>query len=179
MTSSLRSAPASGLVSIGGSVDLHGRLFQPTWTRLSSTAYASDTVLYLADSVNGDQGWQPGMEVVVTTSTWDDRSVENGAREQPENERRRIQSVHPNGKSIELDSPLTFRHHGGKEYDSPSGINLLEDMDRGGGVVRSFVRSFAPQYAISILSSLEMVACCHLIYILLMCALLILMVSSL
>ena len=140
MTSSLRSAPASGLVSIGGSVDLHGRLFQPTWTRLSSTAYASDTVLYLADSVNGDQGWQPGMEVVVTTSTWDDRSVENGAREQPENERRRIQSVHPNGKSIELDSPLTFRHHGGKEYDSPSGINLLEDMDRGGGC--SFVRSF-------------------------------------
>ena len=112
--------PTKGLVSEGGTVDLHGRLFQPTWTRLSSTVYAGDVIIHLADSVAGMFGWLLGMEIFVTTTTFDDRAAGHGG--QPENERRTIRSISADGKRVEVDRAFAFRHHGGAEYQAEVGL---------------------------------------------------------
>lgn len=56
------------LVKPTGKLDLHGRLFTPTWTRLATSARASDTALNLKEAVN----WQPGQQLLITTTIWRD-----------------------------------------------------------------------------------------------------------
>jgi hypothetical protein len=60
---------ASGL---GASIDIHGRLFDPTWTRLASTVYAGDEFVYLQRPVRGANGWEVGQEILVTTTQYKD-----------------------------------------------------------------------------------------------------------
>ena len=116
---SVAGAPSKGLVVDGGQADLHGRLFTPSWTRLSSTAFAGDAWLHLAPAApvggprNPSHGWLVGMEVFVTTTVYDDR-----AGSQPQNERRRIAEVAADGLSVRLDAALKFRHHAGPEYQA-------------------------------------------------------------
>jgi hypothetical protein len=94
------------VVAKGGTLDLHGKLFAPTWTRLAQvqhrllphcgpltsnsqchasclllpqTATAGSTSLKLQDAV---PGWEAGQQVVVTTTIWKDEQVlrEKGGR---------------------------------------------------------------------------------------------------
>jgi hypothetical protein len=50
------------------SVDMHGALFSPTWTRLAATAYNGTSSVTLQAPVN----WLAGQLVAVTTSIWKD-----------------------------------------------------------------------------------------------------------
>jgi hypothetical protein len=56
------------MVKEGGTLDLHGRLYSPTWTRLSSTAKPGTFAINLAEAVN----WAPGQQLLVTTTIWRD-----------------------------------------------------------------------------------------------------------
>lgn len=86
-------------------MDLHGRKFAPTWTRLSETADAGSRGIVLQDDVD----WRVGQHIVVTTSIFKDE-FDN------QNEVRAIAEVSEDGRRLVLDSPLTFHHYGGPEY---------------------------------------------------------------
>ena len=60
--------PASvykGIYAPNGTVDIHGALYHPTWTRLAATVSGGAAELFVQDWVN----WQPGQELVIVT-TW-------------------------------------------------------------------------------------------------------------
>jgi len=52
----------NGIVATGkGQIDLHGKQFHPTWTRLAASVKSGSTIIYLQDTVN----WEVGQEIVV------------------------------------------------------------------------------------------------------------------
>eukprot|EP00040_Diaphanoeca_grandis_P024470 m.134453 g.134453 ORF g.134453 m.134453 type:complete len:1710 (+) comp29740_c0_seq1:166-5295(+) len=102
-----------GLRVIGGVAEVFGQLHQPSWTRLSSTAFAADSIINVQDVIGGIDGWKIGMQVVIVTGVYEDR-----AGYFPQNEIRTITSIASDGLSFGVDSALMFRHHGGVEYQS-------------------------------------------------------------
>ncbi|GBG25007.1 Spermidine synthase [Hondaea fermentalgiana] len=104
-----------GLVAQGnGVLDIHGAIYHPTWTRLASTANASDTTIYLQHRVN----WQVGQQVVLTGTEIKD------ARDWHRNEVRTITNVAVSGEfsSVTLDTALEYTHYGGPEYQGEVGL---------------------------------------------------------
>ncbi len=91
-----------------GQLDLHGRLFSPTWTRLSASALAGATSITLQSAVN----WQPGQLVAIPTSIY--RDVVDGNQ----NEVLTVASVSPDGRTLTFTTPLRFNHYGGEEYQT-------------------------------------------------------------
>ena len=116
----------SGVTSKGllvhGKVDMHGALYYPTWTRLAKTADINSTSLFLQDRVN----WKIGQSVAVTTTVHYDCADYyadefcNGDSHQ--NEIRTIVGISMDDMSeiyeISLNSPLTYHHYGGHEYQA-------------------------------------------------------------
>ena len=109
------SKPSKGIINVG-TLQVHGRLFDPTWTKIATTAFPGDDRIYLQESVN----WEPGMEIVIMTSVWEDFEYDH------QNERRTIVSV---GNSSWADSnviyfgnktanKLNFTHYAGEEYQT-------------------------------------------------------------
>jgi len=98
------------VVEPGGRLDIFGRLYQPTWTRLSATASASSTTIALAEMVD----WEVGQQVLVTTSSALDYPTLD------QNEVRTITGV--NGSQLTLDTPLVFGHFGGAAYQVEVGL---------------------------------------------------------
>ncbi|MEW5305209.1 MAG: hypothetical protein WDW36_007766 [Sanguina aurantia] len=98
-------------VRMGGSLDIHGAYFTPTWTRLSSTAQAGNNWVSLQSAVN----WRPGQLVVITTSIFRDE-YDN------QNEVMRISSVSADGKTLVFPQALRSSHYGGSEYQCEVGL---------------------------------------------------------
>jgi hypothetical protein len=102
-------------VSRGGSIDVHGRQFNPTWTRLAATVYPGADTIYLQDSTN----WEVGQSIVIATSIYKDYT-------QDQNEVRVIKAIGSGSggaKSVlQLDRPLDFYHYGGAEYQTEVGL---------------------------------------------------------
>lgn len=133
-------SPSKGLVA-SGTVDIHGKRFSPTWTRLAARASAGAAHILLQQASN----WEVGQEIVVTTTVWFDcpehvsydrefcrpcpawRECEPVAHQ---NELRRIRSLHSNREGatlagaapgtqwVELDEPLSYAHHASSEYQA-------------------------------------------------------------
>jgi hypothetical protein len=100
-------------IQVTGSMDLHGSLFRPTWTRLATTANVGDTWILVQDLVN----WQPGQQLVVTTTQLKD------ARDFNHNSPGTVLKVQrsnlgPNLSWIQLAAPLAFQHYAGVEYQA-------------------------------------------------------------
>ena len=51
-------------ISVTGRLDLHGKRYYRTWTRLAQRAHVGDNYLYLQDAVN----WEGGQEIVLITT---------------------------------------------------------------------------------------------------------------
>ncbi len=51
-------------VIANGRVELHGKQYHPTWTRLARLAYAGQSVVYVQDAVN----WEVGQQILITTT---------------------------------------------------------------------------------------------------------------
>lgn len=98
------------MVAETGVLDMFGRLYQPTWTRLAATASAGASALSLAEVVD----WEPGQKLVIATSHRVDYPFAD------ENEVRTIASV--DGANVTLDSPLEHQHYGGPEYQVEVGL---------------------------------------------------------
>ena len=109
------SKPSKGMISLG-TTDIHGKLFHPTWTKLAITAYGGDNRVYLQESVN----WEPGMEVVIMTSVWED------FEDNHQNERMTIVSVGNSSWTTnnvlyfgnDTSNRLNYSHYVGEEYQT-------------------------------------------------------------
>jgi len=93
------------VVHAQGTLDIHGKPYAPTWTRLQRTAFAGATVLELQQPVD----WEVGQELVVVTTVHIDE------REEHQNEVRTITEVNGD-RFVSLAEPLQFSHYGGSEY---------------------------------------------------------------
>jgi hypothetical protein len=113
--------PTKGLES-KGLVDVHGKQFHPTWTRLSRNIVAGSSILFLQDPVN----WEVGQQILITPSIFYDCPAvfqntycDNVAHQ---NELRTIValSISPitGEQAIQLSSPLVYAHYAGVEYQS-------------------------------------------------------------
>lgn len=96
-------------VAPGGSIDVHGKQFHYTWTRLAVTIKPGDDKAYLLDDVN----WEVGQQVVITTSVYQDEI-------NPQNEVMTIKGK--TGKILQFTSPFQFGHYGGLEYQAEVGL---------------------------------------------------------
>ena len=92
-----------------GIIDIHGKLYQATWTRLAASAEINDDRIIVMDNVN----WEVGQRVVILTSVWKDH-------ENPQNEVRTIAAIE--GKKIQFTQPLNFFHYAGSEYQAEVGL---------------------------------------------------------
>jgi hypothetical protein len=95
----------------GGVIEVHGKQFHQTWTRLAATAAPGDDMIYLQDAVN----WEVGQEVVITTTTlWDEYDNQN--------EQLTIKAVSADGLRVQFTTPIRFWHYGGQEYQAEVGL---------------------------------------------------------
>ena len=104
-----------------GVVDIHGSQYHPTWTRLSSTLSAGDTVLYLQDSVN----WKVGQRVVIMPTVYHDcpdhYAEQFCLNEKHQNEIRTITAVGATAgypSVVSLDAAVRHDHYAGAEYQA-------------------------------------------------------------
>ncbi len=67
-------ATSKGLLA-QGTVDVHGKLYAPTWTRLANPAATGDSTIFLGQSTN----WEVGQEVLITTTGWFDCPAQWGS----------------------------------------------------------------------------------------------------
>ncbi|KAK9805518.1 hypothetical protein WJX72_002989 [[Myrmecia] bisecta] len=105
----------------GGQLDIHGKLFTPTWTRLAKTANPGDTVISLQDAVN----WQAGQQIFITTTIWRDEDMN-------QNEVLVIKAVSADGRQLTLGGAVKYSHYGGPEYQAEVGLlsrNILLQGD--------------------------------------------------
>lgn len=94
------------VVQSGGIFEAHGKVYQPTWTRLAENAAAGATQLVLSQDVD----WEVGMQLVVVTTDMIDEIDDH------QNEVRTITAV--SGNTVTVDSPLSHMHYGGAEYQA-------------------------------------------------------------
>eukprot|EP01084_Bolivina_argentea_P031560 58424_1 len=57
---------SKGIVTTNGLINVHGKQFHPTWTRLAISVYPGDNIIYLQESVN----WEVGQRIVIITSVY-------------------------------------------------------------------------------------------------------------
>ena len=105
-------------VYVTGTLDAHGTVFHPTWTRLAATAAAGERVLLVQDRLN----WRAGARIVLTTTAKKD------ARDWHENEELTVAevltvpSLGSDVTALTLTAPLAKTHYGGFEYQAEVGL---------------------------------------------------------
>ncbi|KAK2078299.1 hypothetical protein QBZ16_004168 [Prototheca wickerhamii] len=95
----------------GGTINMHGIRYNPTWTRLASTLEVGTTSIKLQDAVD----WQPGQQIFVTTTIWRDL-IDN------QNEVFTITAVSADGKTVTVAESAQNMHYGGQEYQAEVGL---------------------------------------------------------
>lgn len=100
--------PSKGIVAPGGQVDLHGKLYDRTWTRLATSAYAGEDRITLQHPVN----WDAGMEVAVITTSYFDKPDDH------KNDRVIVAAVSRDGKTVSFTTKLKYDHYAGPEYQA-------------------------------------------------------------
>ena len=95
-----------GITSTGeGKIDIHGKLFQKTWTRIASPANVGDDRVLIMEDVN----WEVGQQIALITTIWEDH-LNN------QNEVLTIKAI--DGRKIQFEETLQFYHHAGEEYQA-------------------------------------------------------------
>eukprot|EP01130_Rhizamoeba_saxonica_P005415 TRINITY_DN2168_c0_g1_i1.p1 TRINITY_DN2168_c0_g1~~TRINITY_DN2168_c0_g1_i1.p1 ORF type:complete len:1073 (-),score=270.64 TRINITY_DN2168_c0_g1_i1:36-3254(-) len=127
-----RSKPSKGIISYDGTVDMHGKLFHPTWTRLAGTVDVGSEFIYLQEKVN----WEVGQEILLVTSVWFDCPEEyeedwckpcyswqtcDVATHQ--NEVHTIKSIDETGTVIQIDGTAQYEHYADSNYQTE--VSLL------------------------------------------------------
>ena len=80
-----------------GTLDLHGKKIEPTWTRLSQTVRPGDTQLHLDKPVSG---WEVDGYIVVASTSFSQR----------ENEELRITAISSNRTMLTVSPPFKYTH---------------------------------------------------------------------
>ncbi|KAJ9457878.1 hypothetical protein DIPPA_28041 [Diplonema papillatum] len=105
----LKGYGTKGFAGLDGSkVDIFGRRFYPTWSRLARIVRPDDDRAYLQEAVN----WYPGQEILLTTTIHDDTDIG-----QPnQNEVRIVKAVSADGKVVQFTESALYTHYAGTEY---------------------------------------------------------------
>lgn len=111
------SPAVKGIDVEGGVLSLHGKRYFRTWTRLSQTVQAGDTVLKLQHAVN----WQVGQEIVLVTTAMKD------ARDWHQNEVLTIAEITPTtmesgATAVRVSTPVRHRHVAIANYQAEVGL---------------------------------------------------------
>eukprot|EP01129_Flabellula_baltica_P004624 TRINITY_DN1621_c0_g1_i1.p1 TRINITY_DN1621_c0_g1~~TRINITY_DN1621_c0_g1_i1.p1 ORF type:complete len:1091 (-),score=249.93 TRINITY_DN1621_c0_g1_i1:37-3309(-) len=118
--------PSKGIKVYDGKLDIHGKQYHPTWTRLAANLEPGSKFVYIQDAVN----WEVGQKILVVTSKYLDCPEEyqedwckpcwgNNCDSVPhENEIRTIVAIDNENHVIEVDAALTYDHYAGKEYQT-------------------------------------------------------------
>ena len=93
----------------GGYIDIHGKLFQKTWTKLASPALIDDDRIIIQEDVN----WEVGQQLFITTTYKEDWNID-------QNEVVSIKAIQ--GRVIQLNENLKFDHYAGVEYQAEVGL---------------------------------------------------------
>lgn len=91
----------------GGQIEIYGEESGRTWTDLASTSNAGSSTLQLRDAVE----WRAGDNITIASTAFDWR----------QQERRTVQSVSSDGKTVTLTAPLTYKHSGIQTCETLSG----------------------------------------------------------
>jgi hypothetical protein len=115
----------TGILVVGGTINIHGAVKSPTWTRLAAEPRAGDITLVLSQAVTG---WNAGDQLVVPDSR-EAPLRDNDAQV----ERRTIQSISSDGHTITLSAPLTYAHPGARDLNGavvylPHVMNLTRNV---------------------------------------------------
>ena len=95
-----------GITSIdSGIIDIHGKLFQKTWTRIASPAILNDDRVLLMEDVN----WEVGQKVALISTVWRDHIAK-------QNEVLTIKAIE--GRKVQFEERLNYYHHAGIEYQA-------------------------------------------------------------
>jgi hypothetical protein len=102
---------------VTGTLDMHGQVHNPTWTRLAASARAGDDTIFVQDRLS----WPVGARIVLTTTAKKD------ARDWHENEELVVEallatSLGNDVTAIRLAAPLQKAHYGGAEYQAEVGL---------------------------------------------------------
>ena len=118
-----------GIYAVDGTIEVHGAMYYPTWTRLARTINPGDTLIFIQDMVN----WQPGQTIVVTTTEIKD------SRDYNRNEERIISQVYrtpySNVAAVRVTEAFTYKHYGGRAYQAEVALlsrNILIQGDAAG-----------------------------------------------
>lgn len=98
-----------GISVNGGTLNLHGKRYFPTWSRLAATVHFNENVLVLQQTVN----WVPGQQIVLVTSSIKD------SRDYHQNEVAIIDqviSLSGAGSMIHLVDPVQYTHLANSNY---------------------------------------------------------------
>eukprot|EP00004_Rigifila_ramosa_P004839 TRINITY_DN152_c0_g2_i4.p1 TRINITY_DN152_c0_g2~~TRINITY_DN152_c0_g2_i4.p1 ORF type:complete len:1231 (+),score=275.22 TRINITY_DN152_c0_g2_i4:31-3693(+) len=93
--------------STSGIIDMHGQLYQKSWTRLAFTAFSGDERAYLQQPVN----WRAGQLVAVTTTVFQDEV-------ELQNEVLTVAAVSSDGKIVRFTTAFKYTHYAGPEYQA-------------------------------------------------------------
>jgi hypothetical protein len=109
-------ATYKGIV-VSGVLELHGKRFFRTWSRLAKTVQPGDRVLLLQHQVN----WMPGQDIVLVTTAMKD------SREWHQNEVLTVSAVGSNppagvGCIVFVTSPVAYRHVAIAAYQAEVGL---------------------------------------------------------
>jgi hypothetical protein len=96
-------------IGVDGKIDIHGKQFHHSWTRLAATVWPGDSHIWIQEDVN----WEVGQRVVVVTTDLRDE-------ETMENEVMTIKAIH--GRTIEFLEIFKHVHYGGPEYQAEVGL---------------------------------------------------------
>jgi hypothetical protein len=98
-------------------LDIHGERRLKTWTDLAATAERGATSITLLENTD----WRVGEEIVITSTGWNHL----------ESERRFIQTISTDGKTITFAEPLQYRHYsaietyGTKQFPMRAEVGML------------------------------------------------------
>ena len=106
-----------GISVNGGSIDLHGERYYPTWSRLAQAVSAGQDYLLLQDDVN----WKPNQEIVLVTTAVHDSHLWH------QNEVMTIASVQSNptegvGAVVWLTQAVQYDHIANNGYQAEVGL---------------------------------------------------------
>ncbi|KAJ3232656.1 Fibrocystin-L [Chytriomyces hyalinus] len=102
----------------GGTLDIHGQSYAPTWTRLAVTAKKGDVRIIIQDAVN----WEVGQSIVITTTVTKDSRDFNQNEELQITTITRADGIGSQTSIIGLSAPLRYNHYGGSEYQAEVGL---------------------------------------------------------
>lgn len=97
--------PAGIIVEGGGLIELFGKQYAPTWSRLAAPAFPGQDRVRLQQAVN----WESGQRVLLVSSFFRDADYDM-------NEVLTIAAV--SGNTVQFTAPIRFYHHAGTEYQN-------------------------------------------------------------